>query len=83
MHTVLRRNDWQDPSSAGTEGGTTIDSHAAPLTGPAGADLRPLAGHGWEGSTTHIVIRTGLDRLYGLLAGAGFIDGEYLVDADL
>ena len=35
----------------------------------------PFAGHGWEGSDTHLVIKTGLDALWALMAGAGVTPG--------
>lgn len=35
----------------------------------------PFAGHGWEGSDTHLVMRTGLDALFELLGGATPVQG--------
>lgn len=85
--TVLRRNDWQNPGSRGDEGGTTLSSNfVEPLPGVGPYWSRPLAGHGWEGSTTHIVIRTGFDRLWRLLDAAAPAVGpyrEFTVDSEL
>ncbi len=36
----------------------------------------PLAGHGWEGSDTHLVMKTGFEQLYALMAGAIVQPGE-------
>lgn len=86
MYTVLRRNDWENPESAGDEGGTVLTSNVmGPLLGALGQDYSaPLAGHGWEGSSTHIVIATGFDVLFDLMTGiAAPADEEWLVDADL
>lgn len=48
-----------------------------PLFGALGQDYAsPLAGHAWEGSDTHIVMRTGLEQLYALLDGAVVTSGE-------
>lgn len=58
-------------SRGGGETGTTMTGHVAgPLFGALGLEPyeSPLPGHGWEGSTTHAVIKTGLDRLGALLA---------------
>jgi hypothetical protein len=38
-----------------------------------------LAGHGWEGSDTHLVIKTGFDQLWALLAGGTVAAGETIV----
>lgn len=86
MFTVARRNDWQDPSSAGSEGGTVLSSNAlGPLFGAAGQSYpAPFAGHGWEGSSTHLVIRTGFNALYALMDGEYISSNrEYLVDSEL
>lgn len=60
------------------EAGTTATSIVlGPLAGAAGQTYEsPLAGHGWEGSETHLVIRTALDQLYALLGGATVSIGE-------
>lgn len=39
----------------------------------------PFAGHGWEGSDTHLVMRTGLDALFALLGGQAPVSGYTLV----
>lgn len=85
MYTVLRRNDWQSADSAGDEGGTVASGHAlAPAMAAAGQSYTaPLAGHGWEGSSSHIVIRTGLDVLFDLMDNGDIANEEWLVDADL
>jgi hypothetical protein len=85
MYTVLRRNDWQNPDTASTEAGTVLSSNVAgPLFGAAGQSYpAPFAGHGWEGSSTHLVIKTGFDVLWGLMDGLLTTGGEYLVDSEL
>lgn len=48
-----------------------------PVFGALGQDYAsPLAGHGWEGSDQHIVMRTGLEQLYALMDGAVVTPGE-------
>lgn len=48
-----------------------------PIFGAFGQDYAsPLAGHGWEGSSEHIVMRTGLEQLYLLLEGGSITPGE-------
>lgn len=48
-----------------------------PVFGGLGQDYAsPLAGHGWEGSSEHIVMRTGLEQLYLLLEGGSVTAGE-------
>lgn len=86
MYTVLRRNDWQNPNSASTEGGTVLSSNVAnPVLGAAGQRYSaPLAGHGWEGSSTHLVIRTGFDVLWQLMFDEiAPTHREVLVDSEL
>jgi hypothetical protein len=86
MYTVLRRNDWQNPDSAGDEGGTVLSSNVmSPVLGAAGQEYSaPLAGHGWEGSSTHLVIRTGFDVLFDLMDGeVAPSNSEFLVDSEL
>lgn len=39
----------------------------------------PFAGHGWEGSDTHLVMRTGLDALFALLGGEAPTSGYTVV----
>ncbi|HVL32458.1 MAG TPA: prolyl oligopeptidase family serine peptidase [Actinomycetota bacterium] len=83
MYTVLRRNPNGTPED---QGGTTITQNVAdPLFGAAGQRYaRPLAGHGWEGSSTHIVIKTGFDQLWRLIDGVGIASEsrEFLVDGE-
>ena len=82
---ALRRNDWQNAASASHEGGTTLSGTAlGPVFSGAGQTYpAPLAGHGWEGSNTQIVIATGFQRLWSIVdhdqAPAnhqGFVDGD-------
>jgi hypothetical protein len=80
--TVLRRNDG-DP---GSEGGTTGSGIVAdPLFAGAGQRYpAPLAGHGWEGSSTQLVIATGFARLWRLMDGYASdapANHEFLVDS--
>lgn len=81
--SVARRNDSGNPATADDEGGTTLSQNAAdPLFGAAGQKYtRPLAGHGWEGSSTQLVIATGFARLWDLLEhDAAPANHEFLVD---
>lgn len=57
--------------NGGAESGTTATGiPLGPVLGAAGQSWEsPLAGHGWEGSDTHLVIRTGLDAVWALLEG--------------
>jgi acetyl esterase/lipase len=54
------------------EAGTTATAILMdPLLGGAGQEYEsPFAGHGWEGSDTHLVTRTGFEQLYALMSGA-------------
>lgn len=73
MFTVLLRG-------AGEEGTTASAIVADPVFAAAGQEYEsPLAGHGWEGSDTHLVITTGFDQLWGLLAGGSIAPGETVV----
>ncbi|MHB8512884.1 MAG: alpha/beta hydrolase family protein [Actinomycetota bacterium] len=64
------------------ESGTTATAIAA---GPLFAALNqptyesPFAGHGWEGSDTQLVIKTGFDQLWSLMAGGSVTAGETIV----
>jgi len=71
--TVLARGDG--------EPGTTATAIAAgPVLGAAGQTYTsPFAGHGWEGSDTQLVIKTGLEQLYSLLGGSAVTPGETVV----
>lgn len=74
VYTVLRRGQG--------ESGTTITGTV--LTNFDPSYQSPLAGHGWEGSDTQLVIRTAIDRLWTLLGGAA--PGpyrEFIVDGEL
>ncbi|MGZ4207278.1 MAG: alpha/beta hydrolase family protein [Actinomycetota bacterium] len=85
-YIALRRNDWQNPATADPEGGTVLSSDVfGPVFGAAGQTYpAPLAGHGWEGSNTQLVIATGFARLWALVDhGAAPANHEYLVDSDL
>ncbi len=63
-YTVLTRGDGE----AGTTGTGIV---AGPVFDAAGMTYEsPLAGHGWEGSDTHMTIKTGFEQLYALLSGA-------------
>jgi len=65
----------------GAETGTTASSIVAgPVFAAAGKEYTsPFAGHGWEGSDTQLVIKTGFDQLWKLLAGASVKTGETIV----
>lgn len=58
--------------TGGGEDGTTASAIiASPLFDAGGQEYEsPLAGHGWEGSDTHLVTTTGFERLYALMDGA-------------
>ena len=64
--------------NGGAESGTTGTGIVGdPLFAQAGMTYEsPLAGHGWEGSDTHLVIKTGFDQLYALMAGGTVTPGE-------
>jgi hypothetical protein len=67
--------------SGGAETGTNASAIVAgPVLGAAGQQYTsPFAGHGWEGSDTQLVIRTGFDQLFKLMAGAGVTPGDTVV----
>lgn len=70
LYTVILRGDGESGST-----GTAIV--ADPLFAAAGQEYEsPFAGHGWEGSDTHLVIKTGFDQLYALMDGATVEPGE-------
>ncbi len=73
LFTVLLRG--------GEESGTTASAIvAAPLFAAAGQQYEsPLAGHGWEGSDTQLVIKTGFDQLFALMAGVVVESGATIV----
>ena len=85
-YIALRRNEWQNPASAGNEGGTVLSSSVfGPVFSRAGQTYpAPLAGHGWEGSNTQIVIATGFAKLWSLVdQGQAPDNHQYFVDGDL
>jgi hypothetical protein len=61
---------------------TTADGY---VTGEIPGFVSPLAGHGWEGSSTQVVITTGLDRLAALFNDGQRPPGyrEFLVDPNI
>lgn len=65
-------------ATGGGEPGTTATAIALGPVFAAGGQTytSPLAGHGWEGSDTQLVIKTGFDQLYALMAGATVSPGE-------
>ena len=65
-------------ADGGAESGTTATAIPLdPVTGAAGQTYdSPFAGHGWEGSDTQLVIKTGFDQLYALMGGATVSPGE-------
>jgi acetyl esterase/lipase len=66
LYTVFLRGD-------GESGGTLTGL----VAGPTGQDYEsPFAGHGWEGSDTQLVMRTGLDQLWALMAGGTVAPGS-------
>lgn len=67
--------------NGGAEAGTTATGiPLGPVLGAAGQSWEsPLAGHGWEGSDTHLVIRTGFDALWALLEGGTVTDDVTVV----
>ncbi|MGH8530067.1 MAG: alpha/beta hydrolase family protein [Nevskiales bacterium] len=69
QYTVLLRGDGESGSTATGLVGDLLFA-ALGLEYPA-----PLAGHGWEGSDTHLVIKTGFEQLYVLMEGANVAPG--------
>ena len=70
LYTVIGRGDG--------ETGTTFTATVGdPLFGAAGQEYEsPFAGHGWEGSDTQLVIRTGFEQLFAIMAGGTVEAGE-------
>lgn len=68
-------------ANGGAESGTTASAiPLGPVLGGLGQEYEsPLAGHGWEGSQTHLVMKTSLEQLYALMAGGTISPGETLV----
>ncbi len=77
LYSVARR----DPSQTDPGHEQTTILGIVPGMGP----MDPLAGHGWEGSNTHIVIRTGLERLWALMDAdtARPSNANFVVDSGL
>ncbi|MGH8453711.1 MAG: alpha/beta hydrolase family protein [Nevskiales bacterium] len=70
LYTVVLRGDAES-------GGTATGIVGDPLFAGAGQEYpAPFAGHGWEGSDTQLVIKTGFDQLFALMAGATVTPGE-------
>jgi dipeptidyl aminopeptidase/acylaminoacyl peptidase len=70
LYTVFLKGDAES-------GGTATAIVAGPVGDGLGQPYEsPFAGHGWEGSSTHLVIKTGLDALWALLGGAQVEAGE-------
>ena len=65
-------------AKGGAESGTTATAiPLGPLFDGLGQSYdSPLAGHGWEGSDTHLVMKTGFEQLYALMGGASVQAGE-------
>jgi len=85
-YIALRRNDWQNTATAGPEGGTTLSGTVlGPIFSGAGQTYpAPLAGHGWEGSDTQIVIATGFAKLWSIVDHNQVpANHQYFVDGDL
>jgi hypothetical protein len=83
---ALRRNDWQNVASASHEGGTTLSGLVLKSISADAARMypAPLAGHGWEGSNTQIVIATGFARLWDIVDRSHLpANHQYFVDGDL
>ena len=77
LYTVFLRGD-------GESGGTVTGDFAFGPDAPAGdvysgatgeAYESPFAGHGWEGSDTQLVVKTGFDALWALMEGAAVEPG--------
>lgn len=77
MYTVLR-------GAPGHTSGTTPTSHLGQPQYDPNEQYLHLAGHGSEADRDHIVVATGLERLFAFLDGTG-VEGhrEYLVDHGL
>jgi len=85
-YIALRRNDWRNPKTADSEGGTVLSTNVfGPVFSAAGQTYpAPLAGHGWEGSNTQIVIATGFAQMWHLIEqGQLPANHQYFVDGDL
>ncbi len=71
--TVLLRGE-------GESGGTASSLILDPLFGASGQEFEgALAGHGWEGSDTQLVITTGFEQLFALMDGSTVEPGLTIV----
>jgi pimeloyl-ACP methyl ester carboxylesterase len=61
LFTVVGRGDG--------EAGTTITGLGADTAAPDAGYESPIAGHGWEGSDTQLVIRLGFEQLWKVMRG--------------
>jgi pimeloyl-ACP methyl ester carboxylesterase len=76
VYSVLRRTADRDPG----HDQTTLLSDVNSTLG----DMDPFSGHAWEGSSTHIVMVTAMDRLFDLAGNTNLPDNrEFLVDSGL
>lgn len=77
----VRTHAFTVVGNGGAEPGTTFSAIVAdPVFGAAGRTYEaPTAGHGWEGSDTHLVIKTGFEQLFALLQGGSVDPGETVV----
>lgn len=58
-------------TGSGEDGTTATSLVLGQIFAAAGEQYEsPLAGHGWEGSDTHLVINTGFEQLFALMDGA-------------
>jgi pimeloyl-ACP methyl ester carboxylesterase len=75
FYSVLRRTADRDP---GHEQTTLLGNV------PGGQDADPFAGHAWEGSSTHVVMKTAMSRLYDLFDASKPrpARGEFVVDGN-
>lgn len=69
LYTVLLRGDAESGSTASAIVMSNFDPDYQ----------SPFAGHGWEGSDTHLVMRTGFEALWALMAGNPVTPGETIV----
>lgn len=81
LFTVLLKGDGESGTTATGSFVLGPDAAGGPVyTAATGQPYEsPLAGHGWEGSDTQLVIKTGLDQLWSLLAGGDVSPCESVV----
>lgn len=77
VYSVLRRTGDRDPG----HDQTTLTSDASATLG----DMDPFSGHAWEGSSTHIVMKTAMAQLFALVDGTEPApdNQEFVVDSGL